>query len=93
MLRATNTGATAVVDHRGVVMAQLAPFQRGVLRAEAEGRDGLTPFARWAGWAGLWPLWIAGVLLALPAVVARAHAHRRVGRRSAASPPSDGSGA
>ncbi|MCM0045771.1 MAG: apolipoprotein N-acyltransferase, partial [Burkholderiaceae bacterium] len=29
MLRATNTGATAVVDERGRVVAQLAPFTRG----------------------------------------------------------------
>ncbi|MEO7245634.1 MAG: nitrilase-related carbon-nitrogen hydrolase, partial [Rubrivivax sp.] len=82
MLRATNTGATAVVDHRGVVTAQLKPLERGVLRAEAEGRDGLTPFARWAGWAGLWPLWIAGLMLALPAVVF-SRARRRAGQRGA----------
>ncbi|WP_393937677.1 apolipoprotein N-acyltransferase [Piscinibacter sakaiensis] len=35
MLRATNTGVTAVIDHRGRVTARLAPFTRGVLRARA----------------------------------------------------------
>jgi apolipoprotein N-acyltransferase len=59
MVRATNTGATAVVDHRGQVTAQLPPFTRGVLRAEVQGRDGLTPFARWASRWGLWPLVLA----------------------------------
>jgi apolipoprotein N-acyltransferase len=59
MVRATNTGATAVVDHRGRVTAQLPPFTRGVLRAEVQGRDGLTPFARWASRFGLWPLVLA----------------------------------
>jgi len=57
MLRAANTGATAVIDHRGRVTAQLAPLTRDVLRAEAEGRTGRTPYARWAGAAGLLPLW------------------------------------
>ena len=56
MLRATNTGATAVVDHRGRVTAALAPYTRGVLTAGVQGRRGLTPFARWAAVAGLWPL-------------------------------------
>ncbi len=67
MLRATNTGATAVIDHRGVVTARLAPFTRGVLHATVQGRRGLTPFARWSAAAGLWPLWLlAGLGLAWP---------------------------
>ncbi len=67
MLRATNTGATAVIDHRGVVIAELPYFSRGVLLAEVQGREGLTPFARWASAAGLWPLWALAVLgLLLP---------------------------
>ena len=57
MLRATNTGATAVIDHRGHVIAQLAPHTRGVLQARVQGRQGVTPFAWWAARFGLWPLW------------------------------------
>jgi apolipoprotein N-acyltransferase len=69
MLRATNTGATAVIDHRGVVTAALAPFTVGVLQAPVQGREGLTPFARWAAAAGLWPLWgLAALGLAWPSV-------------------------
>lgn len=63
MLRATNTGATAVIDHRGQVVAALPRLTRGHLVAEAEGREGLTPYARWASRAGLWPVW--GVCLAV----------------------------
>ena len=65
MLRATNTGATAVIDYRGRVTAQLPTQHRGVLEAEVQGRSGLTPFARWSARAGLWPLIGAalGVLL------------------------------
>jgi len=61
MVRATNTGATAVIDHRGVVTASLPPFTRGILEAEVQGRSGSTPFAIWAGRSGLWPLWLIGV--------------------------------
>ena len=71
MLRATNTGATAVIDHRGEVTARLDSFTRGTLDAVVEGRSGLTPFARWAGSLGLWPL--VGAALLLCAVLA----HRR----------------
>ena len=65
MIRATNTGATAVIDHHGVVTHALAPFTRGTLEATVEGRQGLTPFAAWAGRFGLWPLWLLGVGLLL----------------------------
>jgi apolipoprotein N-acyltransferase len=78
MLRATNTGATALIDHRARVVAQLPPFTRGVLDAEFEGRTGITPYARWAGAYGLWPL----VLACLATVVLAAVRRRR--RRKAA---------
>lgn len=57
MLRATNTGATAIIDHQGRVMHQLPRFTQGSLTGTFEGRHGLTPFARWAGSWGLAPLW------------------------------------
>ena len=61
MVRATNTGATAIIDHRGVVTHQLARHERGVLVGQVEGRDGApTPYAHWAGRWGLWPLWALG---------------------------------
>jgi apolipoprotein N-acyltransferase len=73
MLRATNTGATAVIDHRGRVTHALEPFTRGVLAAEVQGREGLTPYARWVARYGLWPLWAA----VAAALVATAFARRR----------------
>ena len=45
MLRATNTGVSAVVDHRGRVRASLPQFESGVLEASIAGRAGSTPFA------------------------------------------------
>jgi apolipoprotein N-acyltransferase len=80
MVRATNTGATALIDHRGRVLAVLPAFTRGALDGEVEGREGVTPFAAWAGRLGLWP----PALLAL-AVVAAAGLRAAVVRRRGAS--------
>ena len=44
MLRATNTGATAVIDGRGVVTASLPPFTTGALKAQVQGMQGQTPY-------------------------------------------------
>jgi apolipoprotein N-acyltransferase len=72
MLRATNTGVTAIIDHRGEVTHRLAPFVRGALEGAYEGRVGTTPFAWWAGRWGLWPLFgLALMALALAAGVRR----------------------
>lgn len=46
MLRATNTGMTAVIDPRGRVLALADPFSEAVLRARVQGYEGLTPFVR-----------------------------------------------
>jgi apolipoprotein N-acyltransferase len=63
MLRATNTGATAVISHTGRVTHALAPFTQGVLEGSVEGRTGLTPFAWWAARGGVWPLAVVAVLV------------------------------
>lgn len=60
-LRSTNTGATVVIDHRGRVTAALPFNQAGVLEAQVQGMQGLTPFARWAGGWGLWPLVVLAI--------------------------------
>ena len=68
MLRATNTGATAVIDHRGGVQFMLKPLTQGVLDGIVQGRTGLTPFARWAAAFGLWPLWGGAAAIVAAAV-------------------------
>jgi len=65
MLRATNTGATVVIDHHGVVTHSLKPFTQGVLDAQVQGRQGLTPYTWWASRFGLWPLLAVAVMLML----------------------------
>lgn len=47
MLRATNTGMTAVVTPDGRVQAALAPFTRAALVTDVQGMQGVTPFVRW----------------------------------------------
>ncbi|MBI5255060.1 MAG: apolipoprotein N-acyltransferase [Burkholderiales bacterium] len=55
MIRATNTGATVLIDHQARVTAALAPFTRGTLEGRVQGRSGRTPYAAWVAALGLWP--------------------------------------
>ncbi len=71
MLRATNTGATAVIDHRAVVTAALPPHTQGVLKATVQGRQGVTPYAWWAARAGLWPLVVLALVVLAACLVLR----------------------
>jgi len=79
MLRATNTGMTAVVRPDGRVEAVLPPFERGILRAEVRAHAGLTPYARWGDGAAL--------LLSALGLAAAGHARRRAGFAPRVAPP------
>ena len=46
MLRATNTGVTAIIDDRGHVTGQLPTFAEGVLQGSVQARAGTTPYVR-----------------------------------------------
>lgn len=80
MLRATNTGATAAIDHTGRVTHQLPRLTRNRLAASVEGRSGLTPYASWAARWGLWPVWAACIAV-VAAVLAARGARRLRGAR------------
>ncbi len=82
MLRATNTGATAIVDHRGRVTQLLPNDVRGVLEGTVEGRGGVTPYAAWAGRFGWWPL----VGAAMAVLLVSAGFRRAAARRAPAGP-------
>ena len=72
MIRATNTGATAIINHRGKVTHELPRHTRGALVGEVQGRSSITPYAWWAGRFGLWPLWaLGGAALSLALVFRR----------------------
>ncbi len=71
MVRATNTGATVIIDHTGQVIQSLPRYTRGTLVGTVEGRSGITPFAWWVGRFGLWPLWILSIAIVFIAARAR----------------------
>lgn len=52
-LKANNTGITAIVDEKGRVVDRLEPFTRAVLVGQVQGRQGMTPYARWGNHAFL----------------------------------------
>lgn len=57
MLRATNTGATAIINARGEVTHRLPSGVQAALTAQVQGVHGpVTPYARWVSAWGLWPL-------------------------------------
>lgn len=74
MLRATNTGATAIIRPDGSVQAQLAPFQQEVLGAEVQGYSGLTPYSRFGN--------TPAVLLALTLMLAACMSGAMSGRNA-----------
>lgn len=47
MLRATNTGVTAIIDPRGRLVAAAPEFSTAVLQGEVRGYAGATPYVRW----------------------------------------------
>ncbi|MFZ5545467.1 MAG: apolipoprotein N-acyltransferase [Pseudomonadota bacterium] len=63
MVRATNTGITGVVDHRGRLTARLPSEAEGALETDVRGRIGVTPYARWLSALGLWPLALGALAL------------------------------
>ena len=67
MLRATNTGATAIIDRRGEVVAQLPYLTAGALDGTVQGYEGTTPFIRY----GNWPALLMAGLLVLVALLKR----------------------
>ncbi len=73
-VRATNTGATVIIDHKGRITAELPRYTQGVLTGDVVGRSGITPYAWWVSRFGLWPLWLIGLLVLFGAW----RAHRKI---------------
>jgi apolipoprotein N-acyltransferase len=82
-IRATNTGATVIIDHTGRVTHSLPRHTQGVLTGQVQGRTGtlsngfgITPYAWWVARFGLWPLWLLGAGVVLLAVVFKRESSR-----------------
>jgi apolipoprotein N-acyltransferase len=63
MLRATNTGITAFIDHKGRVLAASEQFRSESISAVVQGRSGVTPFYYFARVQWLFALLPPGLLL------------------------------
>ncbi|MFJ5445892.1 apolipoprotein N-acyltransferase [Methylobacillus methanolivorans] len=50
MLRATNTGATAIIRPDGTLAAHAPHFTTMILEGEAQSYQGTTPYVRWGNW-------------------------------------------
>ena len=65
LVRATNTGISAIIDNEGRVLDTVPLFTRDTLTGELQPREGMTPFSRWGHWPvlGLTVLMLAIALL------------------------------
>jgi apolipoprotein N-acyltransferase len=75
MLRATNTGVTAVIGPDGAVLAAAPQFATATVTHTVQGRSGATPYVRWGN---------SAVLVLCVALIALAAWHGRRAIRSAA---------
>lgn len=64
LIRATGTGISALVDHKGRSIVQLPQHRRTVLNGRIQGRRGDTPYAR-SGSAPIWLLSAVALLISL----------------------------
>ena len=50
VLRSTNTGATAIINQHGYVLAHAPHDIKTTLNVTAQGYHGSTPYVRWGNW-------------------------------------------
>jgi len=74
MLRATNTGVTAIIDPKGRIAASAPEFTTTTVTGEIHGYQGATPYVRLGNWAFLAA---AALMIALP-LAAQRFSQRRV---------------
>ena len=74
MLRATNTGVTAIIDPKGRIAASAPEFATTTVTGKFHGYQGITPYVRFGNWAFLA---LAALMIALP-LAARRFSRREV---------------
>ncbi len=80
MLRATNTGVTALIDPHGRISARIPQFQEGVLTGTVTPMAGATPYVRWGNVPAI------GLALALGLLALRVRHGRRKVKPDAETP-------
>ncbi len=63
IIRATNDGISAFIDHQGRVNRKMGKFKKGVLTTEITAVSGITPYRQ------LGPLWSCLIILLIPGVI------------------------
>jgi len=71
MMRSTNTGVSAFIDHKGSVIEQSDQFKTQSITASVQGRVGVTPFYYFAKIQGILAVFILGVILLLCLICSR----------------------
>jgi len=71
LLRSTNNGITAVVDHQGNFIARIPQFKEKVLKAEVALVKGETPYSQW-------PRMILLLLIIMPLIAAKGLERKRL---------------
>lgn len=67
MVRATNTGVTAIIDHKGRIVSRAPEFTKIALTGSAQGFAGTTPYARF----GNYPVILLSIAMLLVAIALR----------------------
>ena len=73
LLRATNTGVTAIIDQRGYIVKRAPEFTTVALNGTAQGFIGMTPYARFGNFSVV----VLSMLMLLIAVILRRRRSRR----------------
>ncbi len=90
MVRAANTGISAIVDGEGAVVSATPIFERRALRGSLpRGRGGGTPYTRFGDWV-VWASW--GILAAAGGQALVGRVQRRGSRHRGSAPRSPGAG-
>ncbi len=61
LLRATNTGISAIIDHDGTIQSRSRQFEQAVVKGDVVPRQGATPYVRF----GDWPVMLVAVFCLL----------------------------
>ena len=63
MLRATNNGVSAIIDHHGKLIAQSPQFKTDVVSAQFQPMQGRTPFTLYGNWVVMVTIFILLLIL------------------------------
>ena len=63
IIRGTNDGISAFIDHRGKILKKMGKFEKGVISTSVQAVSGVTPYRR------IGPNWVYLLILLIPAMI------------------------